>query len=411
MKNKSKSKFKKYSQIFNLKTILNNSNNESYILMSKITELQKIFKNTKKIINEKINELSKMQKNKLNMNEEQIKQQICIKLNKLITQYKEGKSITSIYNKKDEYKKLILEKSNELKILLKKLKYKKLQKEKDLLIQTIQEKKNICDTIKNQIEYEKNISSIFQPKNFIFFDNLYNINNEYLKIHLKKSKKKKFKDLLSHTKMDLQEIGIYSVSELKKDKIEYMQKFNNYIYDKGFNCSFENIRHNEKYKVEIELISDYGCSSDSEYDIDEELSNNRISFIKKNSYYINDYINNSPKINNMVKNKKISLSSSEKETNDQEKEKEIKKDNFILEKKLVEMKEKYNKLINEKYDLDYQKNMLQKKIENAKIKFGRNIFSSSSLSNRSSKEFKDFKDFKDYQKTQKTKKSSFFNKS
>ena len=188
MKNKSKSKFKKYSQIFNLKTILNNSNNESYILMSKITELQKIFKNTKKIINEKINELSKMQKNKLNMNEEQIKQQICIKLNKLITQYKEGKSITAIYNKKDEYKKLILEKSNELKVLLKKLKYKKLQKEKDLLIQTIQEKKNICNTIKNQIEYEKNLSSIFQPKNFIFFDNLYNTNNKYLKIHLKKSK-------------------------------------------------------------------------------------------------------------------------------------------------------------------------------------------------------------------------------
>ena len=406
MKTKNKNKFKKYSQIFNLKTILNNSNNESYILISKITELQKIFKNTKKIINEKINELSKMQKKQLNMNEEQIKQQICIKINKLITQYKEGKSITAINNKKEEYKKLIMEKSNELKIILKKLKYKKLQKEKDLLMQTIKEKKNICETIKKQIEYEKNLSSIFQPKNFIFFDNLYNINNDYLKINFKKSKKKKFKDLLNHTKINLYEIGVATVGELKKDKIDYMQKFNNYILDKGFNCSFENIRHNEKYKVEIELISDYGYSSDSEYDIDEEQSNNIIPFINKNSYNINNYMNNSPKINNMVKNKKISLSSSEKETNDQEKE--IKKDNFLLEKKLVAIKEKYNKLINERYDLDYQKNIMKKKIANAKNKFGREIFSSSSLSNRSSK---DFKDFKDYKKTQKNKKSTFYDKS
>ena len=219
------------------------------------------------------------------------------------------------------------------------------------------------------------------------------------------------KHLLKHTKIDLHEIGINSVSELKKDKIDYLQKFNNYIYDKGFNCSFENVRYNEKYKVEIELISDYGYSSDSEYDIDEEQSNNRISFIKKDSYIINDNLNNSPKINNMIKNKKISLSSSEKETNDQEKEKENKKDNFLLEKKLVAIKEKYNKLINERYDLDYQKNILQKKIESAKVKYGRNIFSSSSLSNRSSKDYKDFKDLKDYQKAQKTKKSSFYNKS
>ena len=410
MKRKSKNKFKKYSQIYNLKTILNNSNNESYILISKITELQKIFKNTKKIINEKINELSKMQKNHLDMNEKQIKQQICIKLNNLITQYKEGKSITSINNKKDEYRKHILEKLNEVKIILKKLKYKKLQKEKDLLIQTIKEKKNICDTIKNQIEYEKNLSSIFQPKNLIFFDNLYNINNNYLKINLKKSKRKKLKDLLYHTKIDLEEKGIYSLGELKKDKIDYIQKFNNYIYDKGFNCSFENIRYNEKYKVAIELISDYGYSSDSEYDIDEEQSINRISFVNKNSCIINDNINNSPKINNMIKNKKISLSSSEKETNDQEKEKENKKDNLFLEKKLVEIKEKYNKLINEKYDLEYQKNLLEKKIQKAKNKFGRNIFSSSSLSNRSSKEFKDLKDFQNSKDSQKIKKSTFYNK-
>ena len=87
-------------------------------------------------------------------------------------------------------------------------------------------------------------------------------------------------------------------------------------------------------------------------------------------------------------------------------------DNLILEKKLVEIKEKYNKLINEKYDLEYQKNILHKKLENAKKKLGRNAFSSSSsLSNRSSKDFKDFQNINHCQKTQKIKKSTFFNKS
>lgn len=401
MKSKSKNKFKKYSQIFNLKEILNNSNNESYILISKISELQKIFKNTKKIINEKINELSKMQKNQSNMNEEQIKQEICIKLNQIITQYTEGKSILSINNKKENIKNLISEKSNELKLMLKKLKYKKLQKEKDLLKQVIKEKRNICDTIKKQIEYEKNLNCIFQPKNLIFMDNLYNvnINNEYLKIK-KKSKKKKIKDLYNHTRRYLNHIGNESVDLLKKEKIDYIQKFNNYINDKGFNCSFENIRHHEKYKVQIELINDYDYSSDSEYDIDEE-SNNNIPFINKNSYNINDYVDNNIKLNNINKNKKISSSSSEKETNDQEKEN--KKDNFILEKKLVEVKEKYNKLINERYDLDYQKNLLEKKIDNAK--FRRNIFSSTSLPKGS----QNFNNYKNYQKNKKIK-SSFFNK-
>ena len=52
-----------------------------------------------------------MRKNKTTVNEEQIKQQICIKLNKLIERYREGKSIISINNKKEESQKLLLEKS------------------------------------------------------------------------------------------------------------------------------------------------------------------------------------------------------------------------------------------------------------------------------------------------------------
>ena len=391
MKSISNNKFKKQCRIFNLKTILNDANNESYLLISKITELQKIFKNTKKIINEKINELSKMQKNKMNISEAQLKQQICIKLNKIIKKYKKGKTIISINSKTEEYKKLISEKTNDLNLMLKKLKYKKLQSEKDLLIQTIKEKKNICEAIQKQIEYEKNLSSIFHPKNYIFFDNLYNINNQCLKTNIKKKKKKKFKELLENTKMELKDIGITSVYDLKRDKSDYFEKFNKYINDKGFNCSFENKRYNEKYNLEIELISDYGFSSDSEYDIDEEESNNKIIFLNNNIYKDK---NNGLTANNKIKNNKISLSSSEKETNDQEKE--TKKDNIILERKLVEIKEKYNKLINERFDLDYQQTIIEKKITNIKYKMERNAFSCSSLSIKKGKKFYKEKNKKNY---------------
>ena len=94
----------------------------------------------------------------------------------------------------------------------------------------------------------------------------------------------------------------------------------------------------------------------------------------------------------------MSLSSSEKETNDQEKE--IKNnDNYILVNKLVGLKEKYNKLINEKYDLDYQKKILQKKISNIKNKIVNTTITTTTLSIKSTNH-----------KSENKKKSYFFNK-
>lgn len=379
MKTCSNSKFKKHSQIFNLKTILNNVNNESNLLISKISELQKIFKATKKIINEQINELSKKKKDKID--NVQIKQQIFIKIEKIIKRYNEGKAITSINNKKQEYKKILLEKLNNLNIILRKLKYKNLHKEKDLLIQTIKEKKNICESFKAQIEYEKDLGSIFQPKNLIFFDDLFDINNE---VNFQQSKKKKFNHLLNDTKLNLKEKAIASVNDLKEEKNAYIEKFNDFIFEKGFNFTFENKKNREKYCNRIELISEVNYSSDSDSDIDEEESNNNIIFINNNiNKTTSDRSTNLKNITKNNPNKKISGSSSEKETNDQE----IKNnDNLNLVNKLVEIKEKYNKLINERYDLDYQKNIIQKKIKNIKYKIGLNAFSSSSLSVKTSRD-------------------------
>lgn len=389
MKKISKNRFKRHSQIFNLKGILNNVNNESSILISKITELQKIFKNTKKIIKEKINELAKLQKNQITINEDQIKQQICTNLNNVIKKYNEGKTITSINSKKEEYKKLLKEKTINLHTILKKLKYRKLQKEKDLLIQTIQEKKNICEELKRQIEYEKDLSSIFQPRNFIFFDNIYNFNNEKLKINLKKPKKKKIKELQNQARLNLKEKVMKYVNVLKENKKNYISNVNDYIKDKGFDCTFDNKRYKEKYNIEIELINEYGYSSDSEYDTEEEESKNNINYVSNDNlnFIINNEIN---VLNKNLQKKKISLSSSEKETNDQEKEKEKEKetksnDTLILINKLVELKEKYNKLMNERFEYDAQKNSLKKKITKAKDKIGRNAYSSSSLSIKNAK--------------------------
>ena len=383
MKNSSKSKFKKQSQIFNLKIILNNLNNESFLLMSKITELQKIFKTTKKIINEKINELAKNKNSQLNTNEVQseLKHQICDKLNIIINRYKEGKTITLIKNKNQENKKLMIEKTKQLNIMLKKLKYEKLQKEKDLLIQTIKKKNNICGDFKKQIEYEKDIGNIFRPKNWIFFDNLYYVKNKYLKTHLKKSKRIKNNELLNQTSINLEKKGMSSVYKIKKQKDNYIRKLNEYIYSKGFNYTFENKRYKERYHIDIELLNNYDNSSDSDYDTDEEESNNKITFFN-NDIYENNF-NNINILNSGIKKykKKISLSSSEKETSDQDKEKEIKNnDNINLVNKLVELKEKYNKLMNERYDLDYEKKEIQKKITNLKNIIGKKVFSVSPLS-------------------------------
>jgi hypothetical protein len=379
MKKISKNRFKRHSQIFNLKGIMNNLNNESQILMSKITELQKIFKGTKKIINEKINELAKIKNNNLtNIKEDQIKQQICLTLNSIIKKYNQGKTITSINAKKEEYRKKLKEKENNLRLVLKKLQYKKLQNEKDLLIQTIQEKKNICDNLKKQIEYEKDLINIFQPKNITFFDNLYDLNNELLKVNLTTIKKKEILDLQNHANINLKEKGLQFVNELKERKQKYISKLNEYIKDKEFNCVLSNKRYKEKYDIKIELIDEYEFSSDSESDIDEEESNKDINY--PNIKIVNE---------NKHKKKNIFMSLSEKETCDHDKEKDVKNyDNLFLINKLVEIKEKYNKLMNERFEFDIHKNSIKKKIMNINMnhKGGRNTCSTATSS--SAKTFK-----------------------
>ena len=403
MKHKSKRKFKKQTEIFNLKEVLNNANNESRILISKNTELLRFFKDTKKLINEKIKELSKIPKNGKSINniDQQIKQQICIQLNEIIKKYKEGKIITSVNNKKEEYKKQIREKENNLNIMLQKLKYKKLQKQKYLLKQIIKEKKNIYDILKDLFEYNKDISNIYRQKNMYFLNNIYYFNNKYLNINLQKKKNKKIPKFFEKKRQNIIGIEIQLMNQLKERKKKYFKKFNDYMNDKALMFEIPNNRCQERYNIEIELRSDYSYSSESEHgvdtdDIDEkdaDLANNRMSFTEKNNNKEKNDVNKKNTI------KQISLSSSEKDTNDQEKE--IKNNNnLILLNKLIEIKERYNKLIYEKYELDYQKKKREKKITQMKSKIDTNSYFSSLLS---------FKNNHKDDNNKKYKNSNFFN--
>jgi len=354
-----KDQIKKHQQIFELKEILSNSIKESLSIKTKLIELNNIFKKTKKIIKEKISliEKSKSEINDININE--IKNQICIELKEIIRKYQNN---ISINNKKEEYKKKIEEKNAQLKILLNKLKYNDLKNEKDLLIQEIQQKKNICENFDLFIKYEKDIFYLLHPKNINYLEDLYFVN-----INLQKDKK--YKDLINNKKEYIKgnkkfyenrakEVLFNLKNDLKNEK----EELNKYIYEKGFNYKFQNNKNKEKYYFEIDLIEKENYSSDSDSNIDSDYDNQK-SFFKDESSIKKGNIQEqtSNNLKNYLKNKKISISSSNKDTNDQDRD--INNNNNInLVNKLAKLKEKYNKLSSEKFELENKKKLKEKKI-------------------------------------------------
>ena len=174
MDNSTKTQLKMRQQIFNLKEILSNANEESLKLKSDINEFQTFFKLTKKIIKEKINliEKSKVEKNNSCVND--LKKDICNELNEIINKYKNTKTI-HINKKKEKILKEIKEKNNEIRKILTKIKYNELKNEKDILIQNIQEKNNICRFFNSSLEYDNNIAYLFQPKSINYLDSLYEV--------------------------------------------------------------------------------------------------------------------------------------------------------------------------------------------------------------------------------------------
>ena len=380
---------KKRQQIFNFKTLIFTESMTSKKFKSKITELKSIFKLIKKIIQEKINqiELSKSDKTKT-----EIKKQICNEIKNIITIY-DNKNNKLINNQSKE-KKTLREKINQMKLLIKSTKYYDLKDTKDLIIQIIQEKKDSYTQLLNHLNEQKDIFFLFQQKYYYHFNNLY----DFKMINFEGDKKyeekiAKLKNKFNHNKKFLRKEGEKALIKLEDELEDEKILFDKYIENKGFRFQFNSTHYKEKYFIEIEAINKTSYSSDSSSDSDDNSENANSSILLDDFLYMNMKNNlkknsleknngKDKKIQNENQNKKHSYPYSDGKSNTIFKEDKNKKtrrlNSFDNEKnknkkvdlinQLVEIKEKYNKLINEKYELEYKKRKIENKIKKIKAK-------------------------------------------
>ena len=380
-----KEQIKKRQQIYNLKTLLFTENAKSKNLKSKIAELKAIFKLIKKIIQEKINliESSKSDKNK-----NEIKEEIFNEI-KDITLIYDNKNIKIIEHKNKE-KKLIREKLNQMKLILKETHYYELKDNKDLIIQIIQEKKDLHTQIVNSLKEQKDIFFLFQQKFYFHFNNLYEVKMINLYGDKKYDEKiQKIKKNCFHSKKYLKKTGEKVITKLKDELDKYQILFDKYIEEKGFCFKFNNNHYKEEYDIEIEAMNKSLNSSDTSVDSDDNneeknssFSNNDFLYMNTNKFFMEKRDSRERKIKSDQKNKKYSIPLiNNKDLRNFKEEKKIKNfrsldiesninndENVNLINKLVGIKEIYNQLINEKYELDYKKKRMEKKIKAIKEK-------------------------------------------
>ena len=381
-----KEQIKKRQQIFNLKTLLFTENTTSKKLKSKIKELKSIFKLIKKIIKEKINQI---ELNKNDRTQSELKKQVCNEINKIIILYNDKNNF--LICDKNKERKIIREKINQMKLSLKEMKYYELKDIKDLIVQIIQEKKDSYTQILSHLKDQKDIFFLFQQKYFYHYNNLYDFKMISFEGDKKLEEKiSKLKTKFNHNKKFLKKEGEKVIIKLEDEFENEKLIFNKYIEDKGFHFKFRNNHYKEQYDIEIETINKTNYSSDSSsssgnsendnsISIDDFLFMNNNNNSKKNSLEKNNSKDKKIKIENK-RNKKHSYPSNDGK-NSLFNEKSRKSRNITLTddeenknaktnliNKLVNIKEKYNKLINEKYELEYQAKKMEKKIQNIKEK-------------------------------------------
>ena len=383
-----KEQIKKRQQIFNLKTLLCTENAISKKLKSKITELKAIFKLIKKIIKEKINLIESSKTDKI---KNEIKNQICLEIKNIITIYNNKNNL--IINNQSKERKIIREKIHQMNLVLKDTQYYELKDKKDLIIQIIQEKRDLYTQILNNLEDQKDIFFLFQQKYYYNFNNLYEVkminfyNNKKHEEEIQKMRKK-----CNHSKKYLKKVGEKAIIKLKNELDKDTILFDKYIEEKGFHFHFNNNRCKEKYDIEIEVFNKAMNSSDSsiESSNDNNENENQPSLIndflnmngnnvteKRNSTERkkieqipkkkNSYPSNSNSNSNNTRHRIYSEDKNDKNGKTLESNGNL-ENNVNLVNKLVEIKEKYNELINEKYELDYNRKKMEKKIKAIKAK-------------------------------------------
>ena len=384
-----KEQIKKRQQIFNFKTLFFTENMTYKKFKSKIIELKSIFKLIKKIIQEKLNQIDLSKSDKIKT---EIKKQICNEINNIIIIYDNKNN--KLINDQNKEKKILREKINQMKSLLKNTKYYYLKDTKDLIIQIIQEIKDSYTQMLTHLSDQKDIFFLFQQKYYYHFNNLYDFKMLNFEGDKKYEEKiSKLKNKFNHNKKYLRKEGEKAIIKLEEELEDEKILFDNYIENKGFRFQFNSNHYKEKYYIEIETINKTSYSSDSSSDSDDNSENANSSILLDDFLYMN--INNNSKKNSLEKNnskdKKIQNANQNKKhsypysdgkgnaffkedknkktrrlnsfNDDNDKNKNV---DFINQ--LVEIKEKYNKLINEKYELEYKKKKIENKIKKMKEK-------------------------------------------
>lgn len=268
--------FKK--QIHSLKFIYEEQLLETKALISRVHNLENIFKLTKQFIKEKKNN---------NFN------------------FKNEKRYLLITNQMKNISKNLVEQS---KTLLKSVlynKYLELQKQKESLIQELEEKTNILKTLKNELNLYKIYRSYGNHVSHIYLNNALNsllTNNNKNNTNNETSNivKKNFKNIINKENIKLKIYCEQSCSKLKAIYNISLNKYEKMIKENGFNYSISNQKSNKTYEFTIEPVKDEYNNSSNESsesencDDDEEDEEN-------NSNSINDHIFDQEKDNNTKK--------------------------------------------------------------------------------------------------------------
>ena len=199
----------------------------------------------------------------------------------------------------------------------------------------------------------------------------------------------KIKNKCIHSKKYLKKTGEKVITKLKDELDKYQILFDKYIEEKGFCFKFNNNHYKEEYDIEIEAMNKSLNSSDTSVDSDDNneeknssFSNNDFLYMNTNKFFMEKRDSRERKIKSDQKNKKYSIPLiNNKDLRNFKEEKKIKNfrsldiesninndENVNLINKLVGIKEIYNQLINEKYELDYKKKRMEKKIKAIKEK-------------------------------------------
>ena len=262
-------------QLFSLKFCYEEQLLENRALISKVHNLENLFKITKQFIKIKKND-------NFNLDNEKRKLLIISQKNNLIKNIdKQSRTLLKsiLYNR-----------------------YEELQKQKESLIQMNEEKSNILKSIQNELSinkfynpYSRQISQMYlndtlDTKFIKNFNNIINnnikINNTNFNSEIEDDLKKKFNNIIIKQKVKLQKKCEEIFEKMKKKYNVSEYKYLKMIEEKGYNSSFSNKKYNKAFVFTVQPIkNDINNSSN---DSNSESNDDKIK-VNMDSSSMNDH--------------------------------------------------------------------------------------------------------------------------